>query len=94
VDDLDEALHAERLDADRRRRTYAEPWERLPDGAMVADDADAYLVHRGGLRRWTPAGYEPPGRVPPAAGLRVLTPRSTVAAIRGGYGVLPHSSAR
>jgi hypothetical protein len=93
VDELDAALHAERLDADRRRRTFVERWERLPDGVVVADgDERAYLVHRGRLLPWTPRGYDAPRSGRPAA-LRVLTPRSVVAAIRHGYRVRLHPSA-
>lgn len=93
VEELDDALHADRLGADRRRHTYVEPWTRLPDGVMVAADDQAYLVHRGGLRPWTPAGYGGPRQGLPAA-LRVLTPRSVVAAVRQGYPVQLHPSAR
>jgi len=93
ADDLDDALHTERVDAERRRRTYVERWSRLPDGVMVADDDRAYLVRAGRLLPWTPAGYGPARRKAPAAVLRVLTPRSVVAAIRHGYPVQMHPSA-
>ncbi|HEU4370055.1 MAG TPA: hypothetical protein VFV05_17675 [Methylomirabilota bacterium] len=95
VDDLDDVLHAERVDAQQRRRTYVERWSRLPDGVMVADDDDrACLVHAGRHLPWTPSGYGPARRKAPAAVLRVLTPRSIVAAIRHGYPVQLHQSAR
>jgi hypothetical protein len=94
VDELDAALHAERVDEGRGRRTYVEPWARLPDGVMVADSDDrAYLVHGGRLLAWTPGGYGAPRPGSPAAALRVLTPRSVVAAIRHGYPVQSHASA-
>ena len=48
----------------------------LPDGAFVLVEHEPWLVLDGGLRRWTPAGYE--GRRPlPARGL-VITPPSLV----------------
>jgi hypothetical protein len=94
VDDLDEALHAERIDAGRRRRTYAERWSRLPDGVIVADADDRpHLVHAGGLLPWTPAGYDRVPPTSPTATMRVLTPRSVVAAVRHGYVVQMHRSA-
>jgi hypothetical protein len=93
VDDLDEVLHAERVDVGRRRRTYVEPWSRLPDGVMVADDEGrAYLVHAGRLLPWSPAGYGPAQSPGTTAPLRVLTPRSIVAAIHHGYPVRQHAS--
>jgi hypothetical protein len=59
---------------------------------MVADSDDhAYLVQRGRLLAWTPSGYDASRRHPPP--LRVLTPRSIVAAIRQGYAVRLHPSA-
>jgi hypothetical protein len=94
ADDLDDALHAERVDGERRRRTYVERWSRLPDGVMVVDaDGRAYLIHGGRLLPWTPAGYGPAARTSPTVALRVLTPRSVVAAIRHGYGGEVHPSA-
>ena len=59
---------------------------------MVADDDRAYLVRQGRLLPWTPGGYEAPRPAPPTAALRVLTPRSIVAAIREGYASPPHPS--
>lgn len=95
VDELDAVLHAERLDANRRQRTYVERWAQLPDGVMVADEDDrAYLVHKSRLLAWTPGGYGPPRQLVPVAVLRVLTPHSIVAAIRHGYPVQLHPSAR
>jgi hypothetical protein len=92
VDELDTVLHTERLGADAQRRGHVEAWARLPDGVMVADDARAYLLYQGRALPWTPGGYETARADLPAA-LRVLTPRSVVAAIRAGYPVQPHPSA-
>jgi hypothetical protein len=84
ADDIDRVLHEERRLADGARVTYPAPLRELPDGVFVARDGESWLVHDGGLHRWTPAGYAE--RIDqfdgPAA---VLTPRSTVAAIRAGY---------
>ena len=55
---MDDALHAERIDGSRAKRTYTEQPSRLPAGTMVADrDGQAYLVQGATLLRWTPAGY-------------------------------------
>jgi hypothetical protein len=94
ADSMDDALHAERVDAERRQRTYIERWSRLPSGVMVADDDDrACLVHAGRLVSWTPAGYG--AALPRSAteAMRVLTPRSVVGAIGRGYPVRVHVSA-
>jgi hypothetical protein len=90
VDELDAALHAERLGAGRR--PDVEPWAGLPDGIMVAGQDRAHLVHDRRLLPWTPSGYDAPRRGLPAA-LRVLTPPSILAAIRQGYAV-QHQPAR
>ena len=94
ADDLDDVLHAERLDG-RAKRTYGERLSRLPSGTMVADpDGKAYLVQEATLWHWTPAGYG--ARLHPSAetSFRVLTPRSIVRALARGYPVEVHASAR
>ena len=92
VDEMDQVLHTERLDQDRRQRTSVEPLADLPDGAMVADENHAYVVHRRRLLPWTPAEYGAPKQGLPTR-LRVLTPPSIVAALRRGYPVHVHPSA-
>src|SRR5262249_51064755 len=58
ADDMDRVLHAERFGARGTKLTYRERLSRLPVGVMVADDEHcAFLVHKGGLLRWTPGGY-------------------------------------
>lgn len=94
ADDIDRALHGERLDGQRAKRTYAERLSRLPAGAMVADDeGHAYLVRDAAVARWTPGGYATALRVADRS-LRVLTPPSIVRAIAHGYPVAVHDSAR
>jgi hypothetical protein len=94
ADDLDDALHAERLDG-RAKQTYPERLSRLPTGAMVADtDGQAHLVQNGTLLRWTPAGYAAIPLRPADGRWRVLTPRSTVRALAHGYPVAVHASVR
>ena len=93
ADAMDDVIHAERLDARRAKRTYAEPLARLPDGAMVASDGQAYLIQDGAVLRWTPSGYEEGRRPRRARAYRVLTPRSIVRALARGYPAGIHPSA-
>jgi hypothetical protein len=95
ADELDKALHAERLRADGSRRTHRERVADLPDGAMIADrERRAWLLHGGRLLLWTPGGYTE-RRAAPAAATRVvvLTPRSVVGVLRAGYVAGVHPTA-
>jgi len=89
--DIDAILHAERL-LGRGKRLH--PIEGsvgdLPDGAMIAGGGDAFLAAPGGIFRWSPGGYAP-AEAPPDA--RLLTPPSTLAALRSGYRPVLHPSA-
>jgi hypothetical protein len=84
VEAMDEALHRERLDNRRKRTWRARPGE-LPDGAMIARDRRAYAVRFGALLPWSFAGYGAPAPLDPDAVVDVLTPPSTVAALKRGY---------
>ncbi len=92
---MDLRLHHDRLD-DRgpgvHRRHEAE-LSGLPDGAMVELAGRPLLVRGGELLAWTPGGYA--GRRPRAAigAVRVITPRSTVAALAAGYRPVLHPTA-
>jgi hypothetical protein len=87
ADAMDRVLHADRLDEQRRKRTYVERLDALPDGAIVELAGSAYLVRNGALVYWTFAGYgfREPLQLDGATELDVLTPRSIVATIRAGY---------
>lgn len=89
IDDLDRVLHAQRLGPRVRARVDA-----LPDGAFVALEGDSrpYLVHGGALLPWTPEGYGARFSRQSAV-VEVLTPESTVAALRAGYRPALHPSA-
>ena len=92
--EMDDVLHAERLDATQAKRTYVERLSRLPAGVIVADDeARAHLVLADALRAWSPAGYGPRRPRVPSAQMRVLTPPSSVRALARGYPVGLHASA-
>ena len=83
---IDLELERDRMAGNGRQRTHDVELGSLPDGVFVQlDDAEPHLVWRGALALWSPAGY---GAVRMARGqerVRVLTPRSTVAAIAAGY---------
>lgn len=93
---LDDRLHAERLTLDDSQRTFPANLADLPDGVFVVREGQgetAYLVWGGHLLAWSPGGYR--GRESRRGGekVRVLTPRSTVEALRAGYVPEVHTSA-
>jgi hypothetical protein len=93
---IDDQLHAERVGADRSKRTYPANLDDLPDGVLVTlagRDGEAYLVLGDELRAWSPAGYRDRRRRPRDEVVSVLTPPSTVRAIRSGYMPEVHPSA-
>lgn len=97
ADEIDSRLHAERLNPDRSKRTFTTALDELPDGVFVtlgASGAQAYLVWGDGLLPWSPGGYGQPRHRLQGVSVIVLTPPSTVAAIRAGYVPEVHASAR
>ena len=92
---IDDRLHEERVGPGRSKRTFVANIDDLPDGVFVTLAADglACLIWGGQLLAWSPGGYN--GRLPRPVGeeVTVLTPRSTVAAIRAGYVPGVHPSA-
>ena len=87
---VDARLHRERTQHPHRQAAWAE----LPEGAIVSLDGRAWLVVDGGLRAWTHAGYTDHRPWPPRKRVTVLTPPSTVAAMRAGWRPAIHRSAR
>ena len=93
AEEMDGVLHAERVSGTRGKLTWLASVSALPAGVMVADSEGLpYIVRGRQLIQWEAGGY---GRSIPASSgtLRVLTPRSIVRAIAGGYPVMIHSSA-
>jgi hypothetical protein len=86
---VDARLHRERTRGAHEPAACAE----LPDGAMVSVDGRAWVVVEGGLRAWTHAGYTDQ-RAPPGRPVTVLTPPSTLAAMRAGWRPGVHPTAR
>jgi hypothetical protein len=93
---IDDRLHTERVGPDRSKRTFTADLDELPDGVFVqlgGPDGVACLIRGDDLLTWSPGGYT--GRRPRRRGevVSVLTPRSTVAALRAGYVPEVHPSA-
>jgi hypothetical protein len=87
--EIDAVLHEERLDHGRER-LHAVPGDvsELPDGAVIAAAGEAYTIARGRAFRWSQRGYEAAPEISRADGL--VTPPSTLLAIRGGYRPVLH----
>ena len=83
---LNRRLHGERLIAGtHRRRTQDLPWGELADGTFVLLDDIPAVVVGDHLTEWTPQGYSLRRPRPRTGHAVVLTPPSTVAALRSGY---------
>jgi hypothetical protein len=57
ADEIDCRLHAERVAADRSKRSFTRALDQLPDGVLVTLEAlgeQAYLVQGGCLLEWSP----------------------------------------
>jgi hypothetical protein len=93
IRDIDAVLHAERLGADKRKRTHRAKLGDLPVSVMSEAAGEAILVSDQGLRRWSFAGYQQHPATDPGIEVDVLTPPSIVAAIRLGLPVALHPSA-
>jgi len=84
--EMDRQLHRERIvRGTHRRRVHPMAWPQLPEGSYVALDGEPNLVLADRLHRWSPQGYGPALRRPRSGTVEVITPPSTVAALRGGY---------
>ena len=90
--EMDAALHRERADRARRKRTYRAVTGELPDGVLIEAAGRPGLLIGGRVRPWSFAGYGPAAPAAPGPAV-VLTPPSIVAAIAAGYRPLVHPSA-
>jgi hypothetical protein len=90
--EIDAVLHRERLvGAKKRLHVLTMPLAELPDGAMVQEGQESYLIAQGRTLSWSPAGY----RQAPSAlqDAMLLTPPSTLRALSAGYRPVLHASA-
>jgi hypothetical protein len=84
--ELDRSLHGERIvRGSHRRRLHPARWTDLPAGAFVALPDGPALVLADAVVPWTVQGYGSPRPRPAAGTAQLLTPPSTVAALRAGY---------
>ena len=92
ADEMDTVLHRERLSEGRKRlHPLPAPIGRLPDGAMVQEGNESYLIVQGRALSWSPAGYRETENAIKDAML--LTPPSTLRALSAGYKPVLHPSA-
>jgi hypothetical protein len=86
IKDIDEVIHSERIDGNKKKVTNQRMSSTIPEGTFVAvNDYDPYLFSRGRLHRWTPFGYDNTIAMPGASMLTILTPNSIVNAFHAGY---------
>jgi hypothetical protein len=90
--DIDAVLHRERLDRGQKRlHPLPLPPERLPDGAMMQQGGQSFLVASGRVFLWSPGGYSE--AKPSLENAMLLTPASTLRALGAGYRPVLHPSA-
>jgi hypothetical protein len=88
---MDAVLHQERQQRGTKRvHLLTSLVEDLPDGAMITVDDQAFVVVSGRPFHWSPDGYRAQSAYPLAGGL--ITPPSTLAALRAGYRPAVHPS--
>ena len=91
--EMDACLHAERIvPHEKKQRSWYADCRDLPVGAFIRYDGVPHLVQAMGLRPWSWKGYGSPV-ARPAGVVAVLTPPSSVAALRTGYRPILHPSA-
>lgn len=85
---MNRQLHNERIvRGTHRRRLHRPPWPDLPDGTFALLDTSPRIVTGDHLTEWTRAGYQRRTRRPVHGMADVLTPPSSIAALRAGYPV-------
>ena len=87
ADEIDSRLHRDRLRG-RTKRVHIRPWVELPAGVFVELDGGPAVVTVDAVVPWTADdGYLDPIRRPVVGDATVLTPATSVDAIRAGYAV-------
>lgn len=89
--DIDRMLHRERLDH-RDKRLHRIETGRVPDGAMIEIDGEAWAVRGDSLLSWSPAGYGARRPRPSGGTVAMLTPPGSARALGAGYRPIWHSS--
>jgi hypothetical protein len=84
--EIDARLHAERLlPRTRTKRLHPCAWAEVPRGAFALVDDVPTLVGQEALLPWSSSGYGPPEPRPRHGTAALLTPPTTLSALRGGY---------
>ena len=84
--EINRRLHGERIvRGTHRRRLHELDWTDLPHGAFVLLDGTPAVVLGGELIEWTHDGYGLHRRRPKRGTATVITPPTTVGALRAGY---------
>jgi hypothetical protein len=90
--DIDAVLHRERLSgAKKRLHALPMPLRELPDGAMVQEGTESFLIVQGRALLWSPFGYRNAPNL--LQDTMLLTPPSTLRALSAGYRPVLHPSA-
>jgi hypothetical protein len=91
--EIDAVLHGERLERRKKRlHPLPMPVAELPEGAMVQQDDESFLILQGRALRWSMDGYREVEFALDHA--QLLTPPSTLRALNAGYRPMLHPSAR
>jgi len=90
--EIDRVLHRERLEHGKKRlHPLPMPVVQLPDGAMVRQGEESFLILQGRALQWSMDGYQKPEVTLDDAML--LTPPSTLRALGAGYQPALHPTA-
>jgi hypothetical protein len=90
--DIDAVLHRDRLSGGKKRlHPLAVSLAELPDGAMVQEGTESFLIVQGRTLLWSPARYHKAQDATKHPML--LTPPSTLRALSAGYRPVLHTSA-
>jgi hypothetical protein len=95
VGEVDQVLDAARItrDGEEGKVTFIAEADDLPDGTFIRLADEPWLVQRGVMSQWTPAGYR--SRKPlPHGEVEVLTPEPIVTVLRAGFVPEVHDPAR
>lgn len=84
--DIDRQLHSERIvPGTHRRRLHTTSWDAVPSGAFVRVDTQPAIVLGALMIPWSTTGYEQARSRPGSGSVEVITPPSSMEALRAGY---------
>jgi hypothetical protein len=84
--DMDHQLHGERIvRGSHRRRLHPAPWHNVPAGAFVLVAGQSAIALDDVIVPWSPLGYGKATARPESGVVEVITPPSSLAALKAGY---------